>query len=119
MPTKIPLAPVEGFQPGSRQFFSVDRLDICVLRLPDGDFRAVLNRCPHKGAPIGQGPLGGTWAPSAPGELVFERAGEILACPWHGREFDLRTGNEIYCSSPARLRLYPVIVEDGMVTILK
>ena len=39
--------------------------------------------------------------------------GEIIRCPWHGWEFDIRTGQS-YCD-PKRFRArgYPVNVEPG------
>jgi nitrite reductase/ring-hydroxylating ferredoxin subunit len=40
--------------------------------------------------------------PSAPGEIQYTRLGEILRCPWHGWEFDIRTGQS-YCD-PKRFR---------------
>ena len=53
----------------------------------------------------------------APGEWRWGREGEILACPWHGWEFDLLTGQAL-ADPRDRLRLYPVTVEDGTVFVL-
>ena len=83
----------------------------------DGEFRAVRNACPHKGAPICRGIIGGTWPPSEPGELSYDRDGEVLVCPWHGYEYDLRTGTEMFQKTPTRLRLFPVTVRDGEVFV--
>ncbi|HEV8634819.1 MAG TPA: hypothetical protein VG370_11345, partial [Chloroflexota bacterium] len=43
----------------------------------------------------------------------YSRGGEILACIWHGWEFDIRTGQS-WCD-PVRLRVrrYDVEVEPG------
>ena len=50
---------------------------------------------------------------SEPGSYDYSRPGEILRCPWHGWEFDVRTGRS-WCD-PKRLRLmnYAVTVEPG------
>ena len=49
-------------------------------------------------------------------ERRWGREGEILACPWHGWEFDLLTGESL--SDPRiRLRRYPVEVEDDTIYI--
>jgi 3-phenylpropionate/trans-cinnamate dioxygenase ferredoxin subunit len=50
---------------------------------------------------------------SDPGEIEYTRLGEIIRCPWHGWEFDIRTGQS-YCD-PRRFRVkaYPVHVEPG------
>lgn len=93
-------------------------MEIGIYRLLDGEFKAVLNICPHKGAPICKGTIGGTWPPSAPGTLTFAHDGHILTCPWHGREYDLRTGYEIYQKHPTRLRTYPVEVDDGTLVVV-
>ena len=87
-------------------------LNVGVTRLRDGTIRAVRNWCPHKGAPICKGIVGGTWPPSAPGELDYDREGEILVCPWHGFEYDLKTGEELYRKVPTRVRFYEVIERD-------
>ena len=90
-------------------------LNIGVTRLRDGTLRAVRNWCPHKGAAICKGIVGGTWPPSEPGDLAYDRDGEILICPWHGFEYDLRTGNELYRKVPTRLRFYEVIERDARI----
>jgi len=79
---------------------------------------AVLNRCPHKGAPVCRGIVGGTWPPSAVGELSFERDGHVLTCPWHGFEFDLSTGAELFQERPMRLRKYRTMTEGGSVFLM-
>jgi 3-phenylpropionate/trans-cinnamate dioxygenase ferredoxin subunit len=50
---------------------------------------------------------------SAPGTYRYSRPGEIIRCPWHNWEFDVRTGRS-WCD-PKRLRLmnYAVSVEAG------
>ena len=76
----------------------------------------VLNVCPHEFAPVCLGRLGGTTLPSAPGEWVWGREGEILACPWHGWEFDLFTGACL--TDRRRLRMYEVTVEDDQIIVI-
>jgi nitrite reductase/ring-hydroxylating ferredoxin subunit len=93
-------------------------VEVGVYRLEDGTLRAVRNACPHKGAPICRGSVGGTWPPSAPGTLEYAHDGEILSCPWHGREYDLRSGREIYQPAPTRLRLYRIEVDDDAVVVI-
>ena len=64
------------------------------------------NHCPHKGAPVCKGILGGTWLPCGPGEMVYGRDGEVLVCPWHGFEFDLLSGEEMFQEKPLKLLMY-------------
>jgi nitrite reductase (NADH) small subunit len=108
---------VDAFAKGSLKLCEVNGRKIGVVRLRSGEFRAVANICPHKGAPICRGTFGGTWLPSKPGELQYGREGEILACPWHGFEFDLVTGYELYWPKPSKLHFYPISTEDDDVVV--
>ena len=73
----------------------------------------LLNRCPHQGAALCEGPLIGLAQSSDPGEIEYTRLGEILRCPWHGWEFDIRTGQSYCDPKKFRTRAYPVNVEPG------
>lgn len=42
-----------------------------------GKIYAIDNICPHMGGPLGEGEL----------------AGDIVTCPWHAWQFDVKTGN--------------------------
>ena len=97
---------------GSRKVVEIAGRPIAVFNIR-GKFFAVLNRCPHQGGPLGEGELIGLVESSEPGQYRFSRRGEILRCPWHGWEFDLRTG-ESRCD-PARIktRCYDVSIEPG------
>lgn len=78
---------------GTAKLASVRGLELCIFRV-GGEYRAYRNLCPHAGAPIGNGPVTGT----------------VLRCPWHGWEFDLRTGDHLF--NPAcKLQGYAVEVE--------
>ncbi len=44
-----------------------------------------------------------------PGHYRYSREGEILRCPWHGWEFDIRTGQS-YCE-PDRIAVKNYLVE--------
>jgi nitrite reductase/ring-hydroxylating ferredoxin subunit len=50
---------------------------------------------------------------SEPGEYRYSRKGEILRCPWHGWEFDIRTGQSFCDPAKIGLRSYPVEVAEG------
>jgi nitrite reductase/ring-hydroxylating ferredoxin subunit len=114
-PRKHPVAVVEELPPGSRKIVEVEGRSIGVFNV-HGTLVAVLNVCPHELAPICLGRVGGTTLPSAPGVYCWGREGEILACPWHGWEFDLLTGKAL-ADPHKRLRLYPVTVEGDTVYV--
>lgn len=114
---QISVGPVADFPVGSFKIIDVNGREIGITQLKNGEFRAVRNVCPHKGAPVCKGPIGGTSLPSKVGELIYGRDGEILACPWHGFEFDLNTGLEIFQDNPTKLLMFPVSVENGNVLV--
>jgi 3-phenylpropionate/trans-cinnamate dioxygenase ferredoxin subunit len=41
----------------------------------------------------------------------------VLRCPWHGYEFDVDTGVCPADPKNVRVKSYPVVIEDGKVTI--
>ena len=112
---RYPVARTGEIPPGARRIVQLDGKSIGVFNVR-GRYVAVLNVCPHELAPVCRGRLGGTTLPSAPGEWAWGREGEILACPWHGWEFDLLTGACL--TDRRRLRLYEVTVEDDQIIVM-
>jgi len=106
---------VAEIPPGQRKIVEVDGISIGVFNV-GGAFHALRNRCPHQGAPLCRGSVKGTALPSAPGEYVWARDGEILRCPWHGWEFDLLTGRSIFNPHRVRVKAYEVSVEAATQT---
>jgi nitrite reductase/ring-hydroxylating ferredoxin subunit len=98
--------------PGTRKLVRAGSRDIVVLNV-GGELFALSDACPHRGGSLFLGKLTGAVASSEPGRYEYSRRGEILRCPWHGWEFDIRTGRS-WCD-PARMRLrsYTVSVEPG------
>jgi nitrite reductase/ring-hydroxylating ferredoxin subunit len=115
-PRKLPVASVGEIAPGGRKIMDVDGRSIGIFNV-QGTLVAALNVCPHQLAPVCRGRLGGTTLPSPAGEFRWGRDGEILACPWHGWEFDLLTGKAL-ADDKKRLRLYPVTVEGDTVFVI-
>jgi len=113
----IEVCKTDGFAIGECRIVHVKGREIGVIHLRRGTYRAVLNRCPHRGAPICRGRIDGTWAPSAPCTLEFVLEGQTLTCPWHGLEFDLNTGRELYRSRPTRLQLFETSVVAGVIHV--
>lgn len=75
MPKWVRIAAVSDCLPGqSLELVAEDR--IVALFNVDGEFHALDGVCPHQGGPLGKGAL----------------AGCIVTCPWHGWQFDVRSG---------------------------
>ena len=98
--------------PSSRRIVSVNGREIGVFNVR-GVYYALRNLCPHQSAPLCLGEVTGLAVSDEPGEIEWTREGEILRCPWHGWEFDMRTGRTVF-KSQARVKTYDVRVEKAM-----
>ena len=78
-----------------------------------GEFFALNNRCPHRGGSLCQGRQTGLVESDGPGNYRYSRPGEIIRCPWHGWEFDIRTGQSWCDPTRVRARPYAVSVQPG------
>ena len=98
---------------GQCKLVRVDGVEIGLF-LVDGGYRAYRNFCPHAGAPLCAARAGGFLS----GGATYEPGGEpgSVRCPWHGWEFDLRTG--AFLRNPrCTLDAYRVEVADGAVSV--
>ncbi len=113
MPKHI-VAAVDEIPPGERKIVEIAGRSIGVFNL-GGEFFALRNRCPHQGGPLCLGKQSGFIHSSGPGEYEYSRKGEILKCPWHGWEFDIRTGQSWFDPARVRVRQYDVTVAPAAV----
>ncbi len=104
------IATVDEIPPGGRKVVEVAGRSIGVFNL-GGELFALRNRCPHRGGPLCEGRLWGALRASVPGQFDYSPSREILACPWHGWEFHVRTGQSWCDPSHLRTRRYEVCVE--------
>jgi nitrite reductase/ring-hydroxylating ferredoxin subunit/uncharacterized membrane protein len=72
-----------------------------VLVRADGRIHALENACPHLGGPLSQGWL---------------RDGSIT-CPWHGSEFELRSGESLNGPAVAPAPCFQTRVRDGWIEV--
>ncbi len=96
--------------PGERKIVEVAGRSIGVFNI-GGTYYALRNLCPHKGAELCRGRLTGLMLGENPQELRYERVGEVLRCPWHGWEFDVKTGKMVI-QPGMRVKTYDVSVEE-------
>ncbi len=102
------VAEASEIKPGERKIVDVAGRSIGIFNL-GGDFFALRNSCPHQGGRLCEGRLWGVLRSDRPGAFAYLPSREILACPWHGWEFHVRTGAS-WCS-PDRLRVRRYDVE--------
>lgn len=98
--------------PGARKIVEVEGRSIGVFNV-DGDYLAIRNRCPHQGGPLCEGVQVGQLTSDEPGDYAYSRPGEIIRCPWHGWEFDLRTGASWFDPETRRVRSYEIQLVPG------
>ena len=67
----------------------------------DGTMYAMDDGCSHVGGPLSDGPL----------------EGHVVTCPWHGAEFDVRTGKPLCPPAFRSVGCYAVRVTDGDIEI--
>jgi 3-phenylpropionate/trans-cinnamate dioxygenase ferredoxin subunit len=106
----------EEIGPGERKIVEIGGRQVGVFNV-NGEYFAILNRCPHQGGSLCNGRLSGLVTSSRPGEYTMSRSGEIIRCPWHGWEFDIRTGQSWFDPRAVRVRRYDVSVEPGSVLL--
>ena len=108
---KYVIGKVEQIPPGNRKLVEIRGRQIAIFNL-NGDFFGILDRCPHQGASLCKGQIVGLVESEEPGEYEFSRQNEIIRCPWHGWEFDIRTGRSRWEPRKIRATQYPVTIND-------
>jgi nitrite reductase/ring-hydroxylating ferredoxin subunit len=88
---KVVVGRVSDFCDGDRKIVDVSGKSIGVFRV-GGEFYALRNRCPHQFGPLCDGTLAPRAVSGGPGDLRMDPGPPLLACPWHGWEYDLATG---------------------------
>ena len=117
--SEIAVAKLSDVADGDYKIFALDDLEVGIFRIGD-KVVAYENRCPHAGGPVCQGKIFNkveellTPDMKSAG-LRFGKARHIV-CPWHGYEFDIRTGVHPG-NARARLRKIKVTVSNGEVII--
>ncbi len=72
----------------------------------DGEYHAMDNRCPHQGGPLGEG------------SIEKAKNGEcMLRCPWHGWDFNPKTGVAPGGHEDTGQKMFPLEVRDDGIYI--
>lgn len=119
--TEIYAGKVTEFEERGRKVISAGGLEIGVFRI-HGGFVAYNNNCVHQGGPVCQGKLINRVVEVLAEDktscgLTFSEEDVHLVCPWHGYEFNLKTGCHP-ADSRIRLKSYPVELRDGGVFVI-
>lgn len=114
--SRVSVGTAADLGPGDRKVVRVDDVPVLVLNV-GGEYYALENTCRHQGGPVGQGKVMGRLEAEfvGTGERIAESFSETeftISCPWHGWEYDLRTGT--HCGdADVALRTFEVVEENG------
>jgi nitrite reductase/ring-hydroxylating ferredoxin subunit len=110
--TRHVVATVDQIPPDKRMLVTAGGREIAIFNV-GGEFFGIGNRCPHNGASLCKGRVVGLVEACEPGSYQLSRRGELVRCPWHGWEFDLRTGKSQCEPDQTKVRSYDLKVEPG------
>jgi len=95
----VPVVAASELPPGSGMEATIEGQVVALFNV-GGEFRAIGNRCVHRGGPLGQGML----------------EGGVVLCPWHAWGYDTQTG--VSTVNPEfKVPCYEVKVEAGQVWV--
>ena len=93
----VNIAKTSEIEPGQNIVIKCEGEDIAIFNAGEA-FYAVNNPCPHQGGPLNQGVL----------------TGKLITCPWHGWQYDLKSGCPI---TTPNLRTYPLRLDGDTLQI--
>ena len=93
------VARVDEVEPGSVVTVHAGETPLALARVGD-DFYVTQAHCIHLQGPLGEGSVDG----------------HVLTCPWHGWQYDVRTGENEFDRAIC-LETFDVVVEDGDVKV--
>ncbi len=95
----IKVLKAEDLPIGKSAIVLVDGQEIAVFNYKN-EYFAILNKCPHKGGPLGEG-------------RVQEG---IVVCPNHEWRFELKTGNSMQ-NPEMKVKIFPVRIKDEKIYV--
>jgi nitrite reductase/ring-hydroxylating ferredoxin subunit len=111
---------VTDYADGDRKVIECGEREVGVFRI-DGEFFAWHNRCAHRAGPICQGRImKRVIEPVAEDRTIrtqqYDPAETNIICPWHGYEYNIRTGQH-QGSSRVRLRKAELAIREGEIYV--
>jgi 3-phenylpropionate/trans-cinnamate dioxygenase ferredoxin subunit len=92
----IKVASVDDLEDGELMPVEVDGEPVCLAKV-NGDICAFTDDCTHIGGPLNEGELDG----------------EVLTCPWHGAQFNVRTGKVLRGPARQDIQTYAVRIDNS------
>jgi len=111
----IDVGSIEEFPEGCASVVVAGRTEVGIVRW-SGAFYAIGTICTHQGGRLCLGVLSARLTAGRPGEMLVDDAAPVIACPWHGWEFDVASGKAIW-DPTIHIRTFPVRVTNGRVMV--
>jgi nitrite reductase/ring-hydroxylating ferredoxin subunit len=102
MAQEIKVARVNEIPPGEMKLVELGEEEVVVANV-GGQFFAFANKCSHRGGPLAEGEL----------------EGELVRCPWHGGQFNVRTGEAVAPPPSKPIPVYQVRVEGDDIYLVR
>jgi len=99
-PRFVSIGDASGLAEGALKLVEVEGRDLVVVRI-EGEVYALDNRCPHLGGPLSGGRV----------------EGRAVVCPWHGWQWDAKTGRAVWPQVDWRAFTYPTRIEAGQILV--
>jgi nitrite reductase/ring-hydroxylating ferredoxin subunit len=96
----IIIAAAKDVPPGQAAAFTVEGQKIALFNV-EGTYYAIDDSCTHRGGPLSEGDVQGT----------------KVTCPWHGADFDLKTGTALGPPAQKGVPSYNVVVEGDDIKV--
>lgn len=100
MSKTIKVAETQDLLSGTGKLVQAEGHEIALFNV-DGEFFAIDNICSHSGGPLCEGELNA----------------DTIECPWHGGQFNVRTGAALSPPASTDVRSFPVKIEGTDVFI--
>src|SRR6266516_466801 len=96
----IKVAELNELDDGELMAVEVDGEPVCLAKVEDSIY-AFTDNCTHIIGPLNEG----------------EIEGDVLTCPWHGAQFNVRSGKVLRGPARQDIQTYPVRIEGNSVLI--
>ena len=96
----VKVANASEIPPGEMTIVEIDGKEVAIANV-NGEFRAFQNECTHKGGPLGEGIL----------------TGDVVECPFHGGQFNVKTGEVVQAPPSEPIAIYAVQVDGDDIKV--
>ena len=96
----VEAAKIDELESGQGKLVEAEGKEIAIFNC-DGTYYAIGNECPHVGGPLCEGEIDGS----------------TVICPWHGAEFDLKSGEALAPPAEENINTYKVHIDGDLIKI--